>query len=951
MTYTIIKLGIHERYLMSRMLETISYLSRTIGPRPAGTEEEQQAALYLAEEFQQKANLSTTLDDFNCYSSPWILKMISGLGILVVSVLAFLLPDFTFLWFVLALVIGGLYIAEYLGFSIVERLLLRGASQNVVARYEPLPTQDSRSNRRKRKIILVAHYDSGKTNIFEQGTFVRYLPYARRASFASFALIPTLLLLKSIVPADSPVTIFLNCLVLISLLGVIFLLVEIGLSMRAPYNEAANCNASGVAVLLEVAQRINLGKTLAEEEEDAEEGDASNLESLSQNSQPSEFSPAAENIEDFNLRERSPEERLVGAKAAIAALTGKKLAGAVPQDIAQNLVEGNATKDIEFSEQQQHKQNQETLEVFAGKSHEESETNPSYDEERLNSVESSASQDKAQEDVKEEPEVTTPSLVRKGFNASVPDWYTRAQKRAQKPSVSRETQPFIKRSRYSDALKAAEEESRTEFGLQGLTAKNEPRLQEELQEVREAINVKAAEMKEDISEEYASSLTAVEEVDLDSTQAFEPYEPAAEESTFVEDSTLDTPEDLAQEPDLVYDEDDKIQALLNQSIIKDEEDGSMPKLEACAQPAPLALAQEEDGQGAARSLLKTSLPSLNEIAEGSATPARPEILLPSMSGTISAYKGNLGNQAVSVTGSFSAIQATGSFTPVGDELVADIDAEERYVHDVDDSDFEEGFTESGAYAGPDYVEMPQSRFKQFFSKFIPRKHKVNQEESTYEWLDVDEDFEARKVGAERKTWESFREDEPESEEVVQDEANKTWYGGASVLLDESGLSTESNSLEQSIEDFRYGVRIDKEVWFVALGSQCESDLGMKNFMRTYAHDLKGALIINLEGLGQGGLSFISAEGEIKTYKPSSRMNRLLKKVSRNCGLNIGNAQILWKDSSATQAMRAHIPAMSLVGMEGFAPSLYAQGGDVIESLDELTLENNADFIVELIKNV
>ena len=950
MTYTIIKLGIHERYLMSRMLETISYLSRTIGPRPAGTEEEQQAALYLAEEFQQKANLSTTLDDFNCYSSPWILKMIAGLGILVVVVFAFLLPDFTFLWFVLALAIGGLYIAEYLGFSIVERFLLRGASQNVVARYEPLPAQDSRSNRRKRKIILIAHYDSGKTNILEQGMFVRYLPYAKRASFASFALIPALLLLKSIVPAVSPVTIFLNCLVVISLLGVIFLLVEIGLSMRAPYNEAANCNASGVAVLLEVAQRINLGKTLAEEE-GAEEEDASNLESLSQDSQSSELSLATENIEDFNLRERSPEERLLGAKAAIAALTGKKLAGAVPQDIAQNLVEGNTTKDIEFSEQQQHKQNQETLEAFAGKSNEDLETIPSHSEERLESVESAASQDKAQENVKEELEAVTSPLLRKRSNAGVPDWYARAQKRAQKPSVSRETQSFVKRSRYSDALKAAEEESRTEFGLQGLTAKNDPCLQEELQEVCEAINVKAAELKEDISEESANSLAVVEEVDLDPTQLPEPRESTAEEFTFVEESKLGAPENLAQEPDQVYDEDDKIQALLNQSIMKDEEDNLMPKLEACAQPAPLALAQEEDGQGAARSLLKTSLPNLNENIKGSTISTRPEILLPSMSGTISAYKRNLGNQAVSVTGSFSAIQATGSLAPVGDELVVDMDVEERYVHDVDDSDFEEGFTESGAYAGPDYVEMPQSRFKQFFSKFIPRKHKINPEESTYEWLDVDEDFEARKVGAERKTWESFREDEPESEGVVQDESNKTWYGGASVLLEESGLSTNDRSLEQSIEDFRYGVRIDKEVWFVALGSQCESDLGMKNFMRTYAHDLKGALVVNLEGLGQGDLSFISAEGEIKTYKPSSRMNRLLKKVSRNCGLNIGNAQILWKDSSATQAMKAHIPAMSLVGMEGFSPALYAQGGDVIESLDALTLENNADFIVELIKNV
>ena len=35
---------------MARIVEDVAQLSENIGPRPAGTEEEQQAALYIADE-------------------------------------------------------------------------------------------------------------------------------------------------------------------------------------------------------------------------------------------------------------------------------------------------------------------------------------------------------------------------------------------------------------------------------------------------------------------------------------------------------------------------------------------------------------------------------------------------------------------------------------------------------------------------------------------------------------------------------------------------------------------------------------------------------------------------------------------------------------------------------------------------------------------------------------
>ena len=47
---------------MPDILDHVAYLSQEIGPRPAGTEEEQQAALYITEQMQKDAGLSAIIE-------------------------------------------------------------------------------------------------------------------------------------------------------------------------------------------------------------------------------------------------------------------------------------------------------------------------------------------------------------------------------------------------------------------------------------------------------------------------------------------------------------------------------------------------------------------------------------------------------------------------------------------------------------------------------------------------------------------------------------------------------------------------------------------------------------------------------------------------------------------------------------------------------------------------
>ena len=79
-----------------------------------------------------------------------------------------------------------------------------------------------------------------------------------------------------------------------------------------------------------------------------------------------------------------------------------------------------------------------------------------------------------------------------------------------------------------------------------------------------------------------------------------------------------------------------------------------------------------------------------------------------------------------------------------------------YVDDADDSAYDDHFTETGAFAGPGYMEMPKSRFRRLFDKFLHRKD--DEEDTPQEWLDVDDNFEARAAGKARGGWESFQEE-------------------------------------------------------------------------------------------------------------------------------------------------------------------------------------------------
>lgn len=432
--------------------------------------------------------------------------------------------------------------------------------------------------------------------------------------------------------------------------------------------------------------------------------------------------------------------------------------------------------------------------------------------------------------------------------------------------------------------------------------------------------------------------------------------------------------------------------------------------EAAKQRAPMAESNESTKAGS-KALLSNMLPRIGDT--NGIEPVEVEkkdtfgLNLPSLDNSTPA------NTTVSATGSFSTVGGTGSFAPVGDELVADVAPEDLYIDDADDSAYDEDYTETGAYAGRGYVEMPKSRAGRLFGRFRKKKKDKQEDVSVNDWVNVDDSYDARSVGKARGDWSSFRQDDKENaapgattqipqannDGFVDIDYHETdfdnrrgWNGGAfslsrlkrsqnkaeeptpeqdeiydDVILEESQALVEDNpythtdddaiTAEQinrelrKLQDFRHP-DIDTEVWFVALGSDQYSHSGITAFLDEHADEMKGAVIINLEALGAGTLSVVDQESEtFKTHRPSSRIKRFVRQASERSGVAYHTAPLTCRETPATIAMARGIQAFTVAGMGDGNTALYSAENDIVENIDPESLKEASNFIMAILKSI
>lgn len=329
---------------MAEIMDDVVHLSQEIGPHPAGTEEEQQAALYLAEEIQKESGFTTVIEDFQCVTNYLIPTFVCFGLALVAVIISIVLPIAVIPCFIAVVIAAVLFGLEVFNKPVLSRFLRTGASQNIVAKYQPTPMGGVA---RRRKVILVANYDTGKVLKEEELPVAGILPLLNKASVIALAVAAVVLFFRMTIFATdtgamSSILVFL--LVICAILFVIPL-ARAGMHMVAPYSQSANNNAAGVSVLLDVARQVGNGLVSNEEalERAKQEGNYVHGESAAR---AAGVVPEGASLEyDSNL---SPQESLAAAKAAIAALTGKPVADKVPvTDISSRLVKGGGLEPVD----------------------------------------------------------------------------------------------------------------------------------------------------------------------------------------------------------------------------------------------------------------------------------------------------------------------------------------------------------------------------------------------------------------------------------------------------------------------------------------------------------------------------------------------------------------------------------------------------------------------------
>ena len=260
-------------------------------------------------------------------------------------------------------------------------------------------------------------------------------------------------------------------------------------------------------------------------------------------------------------------------------------------------------------------------------------------------------------------------------------------------------------------------------------------------------------------------------------------------------------------------------------------------------------------------------------------------------------------------------------------------------------------------------ERTEARRNRFFGR-----RRQQQEGSMSEWLGVDADFDAKEDGRSIGSWDHFN-----------DEKEDGWKGGAALdphlrpvdEVEEDGLLVEHDvvidqvfddepaedeqvlgvdDLQEAILEMDDDALVAHDIWFVALGASSIDHAGMKAFLSEYRKTCRGAFVINLDCVGSGQLTALTAEGVHNRRRADRRMLRLFNNVARDLHVDLAQATHTWGDTDATPAMRSSMRSVTIMGVdEAGMPALSGTPLDLVDNVDTDQVSAVARVVTELIR--
>lgn len=239
---------------MSEAIRHVRELADRIGPRPATTDAEAQAADYIEDVFRSHG-LDVERQEFECPRTyAWAFVAYHLLTIVSAGVLFWADAWGPLRW--IAFAVAALT-AVAMWFDLDTRfglstLMPKGPSQNVIARRVP----KTRRGERVRRVVIVAHYDSARASLaFSPPLVKNFAATFGLMKWCTF-LVPALIFIDNL-PLASAVDPYLWYVTLAAAAYLLVpLLINVHRELVMSATDGANDNASGVAALLGVVESI-----------------------------------------------------------------------------------------------------------------------------------------------------------------------------------------------------------------------------------------------------------------------------------------------------------------------------------------------------------------------------------------------------------------------------------------------------------------------------------------------------------------------------------------------------------------------------------------------------------------------------------------------------------------------------------------------------------------------
>ncbi|NTU71254.1 MAG: Zn-dependent exopeptidase M28 [Coriobacteriia bacterium] len=218
------------------------------------------------------------------------------------------------------------------------------------------------------------------------------------------------------------------------------------------------------------------------------------------------------------------------------------------------------------------------------------------------------------------------------------------------------------------------------------------------------------------------------------------------------------------------------------------------------------------------------------------------------------------------------------------------------------------------------------------------------------WLGVDDEFDARKAGKDIGSWDNFGA-EGEGDDDTDGFGWKGGWAGDDPIEDVEFAANEAARIRRRVTEMVDRDLFEKEVWFVATGAEEVGTVGMQAFLAQYGEEVRDALIINIDNVGAGQLSWVTAEGMIRRYRASARLVGLARRVSREQEILVKPRVYKGLSTDATPALARGYKAMTIMAFDSKGlPVNWHWKTDTSSEIEPEVVERATELVTSMIRD-